>query len=58
VKFLISPTGAVQSASGTGFDREVSSCLSGVIASIEFPKPGDGGSVQVNYPFSFHPAGH
>jgi FHA domain len=57
VKFLISPTGAVQSASGTGFDQEVSSCLSGVIGSIEFPKPGDGGSVQVNYPFSFHPTG-
>jgi len=58
VKFLISPSGAVQSASGTGFDSQVSSCLSSVIQSIEFPKPGDGGGVQVNYPFSFHPAGH
>lgn len=58
VKFLISPSGAVQSASGTGFDHEVASCLAGVIGSIEFPKPGDGAGVQVNYPFSFHPAGH
>jgi FHA domain-containing protein len=58
VKFLISPTGVVQSASGTGFDHEVASCLSGVIGSIEFPKPGDGGSVQVTYPFNFHPTGH
>jgi hypothetical protein len=56
VSFLISPTGRVQSASGTGFDREVASCLAGVIRSIEFPKPGDGGGVQVNYPFTFHPA--
>ena len=58
VKFLISPSGAVQSAAGTGFDHEVASCLAGVIGSIEFPKPGDGGGVQVNYPFSFHPTGH
>jgi hypothetical protein len=57
VKFLISPSGAVQSATGTGFDHEVASCLSGVIGSIEFPKPGDGAGVQVNYPFSFHPTG-
>jgi hypothetical protein len=55
VKFLISPSGAVQSAEGTGFDHEVASCLAGVIQSIEFPKPGDGGGVQVNYPFTFHP---
>jgi hypothetical protein len=25
-----------------------------VIQSIQFPAPGDGGSVQVNYPFRFH----
>jgi len=57
VKFFISPTGAVQSASGTGFDREVSSCVAGVIQTIEFPSPGGGGGVEVNYPFNFHPLG-
>ena len=57
VKFFISPTGAVQSASGTGFDREVSSCVASVIQTIEFPSPGGGGGVEVNYPFNFHPLG-
>jgi hypothetical protein len=51
--FLIGPKGAVQSSTGTGFDGEVASCLAGVIKTIEFPPPGDGG-VQVNYPFHFH----
>ena len=54
VSFFISPTGSVQSASGEGFDGEVSSCLAGVIKTIEFPAPGEGGGVQVNYPFHFH----
>ncbi len=57
VKFFISPTGAVQSASGTGVDREVSTCVAGVIQTIEFPSPGGGGGVEVNYPFTFHPLG-
>lgn len=57
VKFFISPTGAVQSASGTGFDREVSTCVASVIQTIEFPSPGGGGGVEVNYPFNFHPLG-
>lgn len=57
VTFLISPTGTVQSASGKGFDPEVSSCVAGVILTIQFPAPGDGGAVQVNYPFNFHAAG-
>jgi hypothetical protein len=51
--FLIGPNGTVQSSSGTGFDSEVTSCLAGVIKTIEFPPPGEGG-VQVNYPFHFH----
>jgi len=57
ITFFISPAGIVQSAAGTGFDREVASCVAGVIAAIEFPKPGDGTGVQVNYPFAFHASG-
>jgi hypothetical protein len=56
--FFIAPNGAVQSSSGSGFDSEVTSCLAGVIKTIEFPAPGDGGGVQVNYPFMFHAPGH
>ncbi|HET7500813.1 MAG TPA: AgmX/PglI C-terminal domain-containing protein [Kofleriaceae bacterium] len=54
VSFFIAPNGTVQSSAGTGFDGEVTSCLAGVIKTIEFPPPGDGGGVQVNYPFHFH----
>jgi hypothetical protein len=50
---VISPTGVVQSATGTGFDGQVSSCVAGVIEQIAFPAPGNGG-VQVHYPFHFH----
>ena len=52
--FFIAPTGVVQSSSGDGFDGEVTSCLAGVIKTIEFPPPGADGGVQVNYPFHFH----
>jgi hypothetical protein len=52
VTFLISPVGNVQSASATGFDGEVASCLAAVIRNIDFPAPRDGG-VQVSYPFHF-----
>ncbi|HEU4729816.1 MAG TPA: AgmX/PglI C-terminal domain-containing protein [Kofleriaceae bacterium] len=57
MSFFISPSGTVQSSSGAGFDAEVTSCLAGVIKTIEFPPPGDGGGVQVNYPFHFHAPG-
>ncbi|MEO8703528.1 MAG: AgmX/PglI C-terminal domain-containing protein [Kofleriaceae bacterium] len=57
VNFLITGTGVVQQSTGNGFDGKVSSCLAGVIKNIEFPRPSDGGSVQVNYPFTFHAAG-
>lgn len=56
LRFFIAPTGAVQGASGTGFDAEVARCLSDVIANITFPAPGEGG-VQVSYPFQFRTAG-
>ncbi|HEX7841328.1 MAG TPA: AgmX/PglI C-terminal domain-containing protein [Kofleriaceae bacterium] len=55
--FFITPTGAVQTASGTGFDRDVAACVADVIKTIAFPRTGDGAGVQVNYPFQFHAAG-
>lgn len=54
VNFLISSSGSVMSSTGTGFDSKVASCVASVIKNIEFPKPTDGGNVQVNYPFNFH----
>jgi len=54
VSFLISGSGTVMSSTGAGFDGKVASCVASVIKHIEFPKPTDGGQVQVNYPFTFH----
>ena len=42
---------------GSGVDPEVANCVADVIKGIEFPKPKGGGGVQVNYPFTFRPAG-
>jgi hypothetical protein len=56
-QFFIMPDGSVKSSSATGFDNEVANCVAGVIGAIEFPKPTDGGGVQVNYPLSFRAAG-
>ncbi len=53
--FFITPNGSVASASGTGVDPDVASCVAEVIKKIEFPKPKGGGGVQVNYPFTFRP---
>ncbi len=55
-QFVISPLGTVSKASASGVDPEVSSCVQRVISTIEFPKPKGGGSVQVNYPFTFRHA--
>lgn len=57
VQFLIAPNGSVQSAIGAGFDETVARCVAGVVKNISFPAPKTGGSVQVNYPFTFHAAG-
>lgn len=57
VNFLISPTGAVTVANGSGLDATVASCVADKIKSIEFPKPPDGTPVEVNYPFTFRAAG-
>lgn len=56
-QFLIMPNGTVASATGSGVDGTVASCVAAVVKSIEFPKPKNGGSVQVNYPFIFRAAG-
>jgi hypothetical protein len=52
-QFFIAPTGKVTSASAEGVDEQVASCVADVISNIEFPKPKDGGGVQVSYPFTF-----
>ncbi|MDX2091304.1 MAG: AgmX/PglI C-terminal domain-containing protein [Kofleriaceae bacterium] len=57
VAFLIAPDGTVQSSNGAGFDGEVASCVAGVVKQIKFPRPSNGGPVQVNYPFTFHAVG-
>ena len=57
VQFLIAGNGSVQASSGSGLDGEVAGCVAGVIKNIKFPAPKNGGNVQVNYPFNFHPAG-
>jgi len=56
-QFFISPNGTVASSTGSGVDSEVANCVADVIRNIEFPKPKGGGGVQVNYPFTFRPAG-
>jgi hypothetical protein len=56
-QFFITPNGNVATASGSGVDAEVANCVADVIKGIEFPKPKGGGGVQVNYPFTFRPAG-
>lgn len=58
ISFFISPTGAVTSSTGAGFDATVANCVADVIHNIEFPRPQGGGGVTVNYPFTFHAAGH
>ncbi|MBA3394456.1 MAG: AgmX/PglI C-terminal domain-containing protein, partial [Deltaproteobacteria bacterium] len=56
-QFFITPNGNVASSTGSGVDPEVANCVANVIKGIEFPKPKGGGGVQVNYPFTFRPAG-
>ena len=56
-QFFITPDGRVATASASGVSTRVSSCVAGVIKSIEFPKPKGGGGVQVNYPFTMRPFG-
>ena len=56
-QFFINPDGKVTNSTAQGVDANVASCVAGVIKAIEFPKPKGGGSVTVNYPFTFHQTG-
>lgn len=54
VSFIISPTGAVQSASvgsSTINNARVESCITQAVRRWTFPAPDGGGVVGVNYPF-------
>ena len=56
VQFVIGADGTVKSANPSGLgDFDVENCVAEVIMGIEFPKPKGGGSIQVNYPFTFRP---
>ena len=57
VHFTIGESGRVAAVTADGLgDAEVEACVAAVIKAIEFPRPGDGGLIQINYPFAFHPA--
>lgn len=55
VQFYILPSGKVASATASGVDPAVASCVADVIKAIVFPRPRRGG-VAVNYPFAFRAA--
>jgi len=56
--FTINGAGQVIAATADGLgDAEVETCVASAIKGIEFPRTNDGGVVQVNYPFTFVPAG-
>ncbi|MCB9667397.1 MAG: AgmX/PglI C-terminal domain-containing protein [Myxococcales bacterium] len=62
IKFIISPTGAVQSSvveSGrsTLTDGQVQSCIAGAVRRWTFPSPEGGGVVIVTYPFMLNSTG-
>ena len=52
-QFVIDTTGHVASSTAAGVGNiEVESCIASVIKAIEFPHIPNGGTVQVNYPFT------
>jgi hypothetical protein len=58
VKFVVSATGAVQSAetkSSELADAEMEACVNEVFRGMQFPEPEGGGIVIVSYPFVFEP---
>ncbi len=62
VKFIISPTGSVQSsvaepARSTLTDSSVQSCIAGAVRRWTFPSPEGGGIVIVTYPFMLNSTG-
>lgn len=60
VRFIISPTGAVQTAmvqNTTLRNARVERCISGAVRRWTFPAPDGGGIVIVNYPFMLNTTG-
>lgn len=60
IRFIISPTGAVQNAvmqASTLRNQRVESCIAGAVRRWTFPAPDGGGIVIVNYPFMLSAAG-
>ena len=53
--FDITSTGSVANANAKGVDVGVANCVVSVLKTIKFPKPKNGQSVSVSYPFSFRP---
>ena len=51
--FFVNGNGVVEDATATGVDDKVAACVAGVLKEIQFPKAIDGGSVRINYPFTF-----
>ena len=56
-QFRINQVGKVLDSTAEGVHTDVSTCIAGVIKSINFPKPKGGGQVQARYPFTFRPSG-
>ncbi|MBL4635644.1 MAG: AgmX/PglI C-terminal domain-containing protein [Kofleriaceae bacterium] len=56
--FTINANGAVLGAKSKGIgNKQMESCVSQVISSIQFPQVESAGLVNVQYPFTFRPAG-
>lgn len=55
VTFTITPNGTVATASAKGVHADVEDCVGHAFTQMEFPKPKDGGKVDVVYPFVFAP---
>lgn len=57
-EFMVNGQGKVIYANASGIgSKRLESCISGVVATVKFPKPGDQSAVKVKYPFHFRRAG-
>ena len=56
MRFTISPSGRVTNAKVvSGMSGKVDACVTKVFLGLRFPKPHDGVSIGVSYPFVFAP---
>ena len=53
LQFFIARNGVAVSASASGLDTGVQTCVTDVVRALAFPKPVGGGGAQVHYPFTF-----